>query len=1287
MLRLCARGLAAALRGAVPALLIAALAGLASFSANASHVVVQSHAGDWVGNGQDYEYRLFDSAVDVVSDPWGVSILIPGWEFSFSTPDRSPLAIGDYPNAQRHQFQEAGHPGLDIAGLGAGCNKVAGSFTVYDVGFDTGGKLARLAVDGVQYCEGGPRPLYFFLRYGPTLVPIFVPRTSAVGGEDRVVTPGTPVILDGSASVAADGGPLTYRWTQVAGPPVTLAAGAVTQFAAPAVDAGWATLVFDLTVTDSGGKTAVDRVTVISSDSIQPVSQLRIESPEGEWLGNGYTFETAIRDDKIELDRNNQNGIEVQIDDLPLAGQPSLHLTTAAYRYGEIGVGPQNIAYRYAAGSGKASLDATLGGRGCSGSTGHYVVHDVGYTDRGHITRLAMDLVVHCDGGRPFTAYLRFNSVVPIKSRMPIASAGDNLVLIPGQPGRVSAKTSWPGGSPIVSYRWRQLSGPAIAFGPADASEIELKAPDSVPSGGRNFEFELRVRNEDGHEDVDTVAVHVTGDAERKSYAYVEALGTGDYVFGAGSRYLDLNTGDFQSFAEGVGSAFELLRLEFNDDTNWNFWFYVGSDGLHTGVYPALDGNVEGRTYLALSGDGRGGGSTLGWMVVHELERDAAGRIAVIAFDFLMQGGSGGPLRGVVRYNSKVPFTSSVPVASAGPDLSSLAGDVVRLDSGSSYFGDAEIASVRWTQVSGPPVELVARGRNAWFAAPASGGTLIFELVITTADGKRTKSRVRVVVQPTGERRSILVLEGDRGEMLTYGQRYVMPMEAWRAAMHTDNGNQLDISMYGLPHPAAAGFRAPSGQPLRVGSYENARDYEQTPLGPQHLPGMFWEVDRLSCVPSRGRFDVREIGKDTSGQVTRFAADFQYVCEGSTRWLRGELRVDSAVPVGEVAPIARSGPDLQVRSARTFTLDGGASGSALGLGTTASWRQVSGPAIGIEQPASKVTGAEAPTVASGTATAEFELQVEDAAGRRAVDRASVTVVGDAERWSEIAVTRTAITNGKTVQHAQHDVNNSYQRLLHPDATNYGLRSEGPELIYMGFGVDQPNGFIPEGVIRVGDALPRLVFNGFGDNVSCTGVDGALRVVDARHSGNGLTSLAVDFDLLCGQQQFWGYARINSSVPVETDRAFVNAGPDLEVPETGEALLFGLGSLIVNDRIESYEWRQVSGPAANVRPYQRGAVSVVAPHVTADSDLVFELKVTSSRGISGTDQVVVRVLNTDTEPPPPGGGGRGGGGGGTTDPLALIIVALLLHAPSRRRVRRSGIMPAACRTVSFAIPRS
>lgn len=85
---------------------------------------------------------------------------------------------------------------------------------------------------------------------------------TAVAGPKDLNTFAKQIQLDATKSTSSDGGQLIYRWAMAQGSPVAAIANANTATPTVQFPTGPAPYVFELTVTDSAGRTATDRVTV-----------------------------------------------------------------------------------------------------------------------------------------------------------------------------------------------------------------------------------------------------------------------------------------------------------------------------------------------------------------------------------------------------------------------------------------------------------------------------------------------------------------------------------------------------------------------------------------------------------------------------------------------------------------------------------------------------------------------------------------------------------------------------------------------------------------------------------------------------------------------------------------------------------------------------------------------------------------------------------------------------------------------------------------------------------------
>jgi hypothetical protein len=96
-------------------------------------------------------------------------------------------------------------------------------------------------------------------------------------------------------------------------------------------------------------------------------------------------------------------------------------------------------------------------------------------------------------------------------------------------------------------------------------------------------------------------------------------------------------------------------------------------------------------------------------------------------------------------------------------------------------------------------------------------------------------------------------------------------------------------------------FWAPPGEVLAVGSYEGAASF--FPLDPGQ-PGLHVGGNSGYCLNAVGRFEVKQIGFDTTGALEHFWATFEQDCAGAP--LLGEVRFNADVPVVLEAPSRRT---------------------------------------------------------------------------------------------------------------------------------------------------------------------------------------------------------------------------------------------------------------------------------------------------------------------------------------------------------------------------------------------
>ncbi|MCC2674978.1 MAG: hypothetical protein K0R58_1925 [Ramlibacter sp.] len=136
--------------------------------AGQTQIVVNSDAGDFVGQGRTYTYTQADAIIKVQADGGELAVRIEGdesWAANFALPNsQGTFSPGSFLNLTRYPFHDPAVGGLQWSGDGRSCNTVTGSFRVNTAEY-VGSELIAIDLDFVQHCEGETPALYGNIRW------------------------------------------------------------------------------------------------------------------------------------------------------------------------------------------------------------------------------------------------------------------------------------------------------------------------------------------------------------------------------------------------------------------------------------------------------------------------------------------------------------------------------------------------------------------------------------------------------------------------------------------------------------------------------------------------------------------------------------------------------------------------------------------------------------------------------------------------------------------------------------------------------------------------------------------------------------------------------------------------------------------------------------------------------------------------------------------------------------------------------------------------------------------
>jgi hypothetical protein len=567
------------------------------------------------------------------------------------------------------------------------------------------------------------------------------------------------------------------------------------------------------------------------------------------------------------------------------------------------------------------------------------------------------------------------------------------------------------------------------------------------------------------------------------------------------------------------------------------------------------------------------------------------------------------------------------PNANAGSAFSAGGGTTASLNGTASNGGDGDPITYQWTQVSGPSVILTgATTATPSFTVPAASQvaqTMTFRLFVNDGLATSFPSDVTVTI-PTN---APPVVNAGPDATATAG------------SLVTLSGSGTDLEN----DPISFAWSQSSGTPVTLNGANTASATFTAPA------------------------------KTANGQTLTFALTGN---DGNTTGAPDT--VDITVPAN-VGPTANPGPQQIVGGGTVATLNGSASTDGDGDTLSYSWSQTSGPQVTITNPNSAVATFTAPPSANTAQTLTFELTVSDGIGSNAASTGvtipvngapvvsagpDVTVPGGSQvgltgtatdpesdpltyQWTQLGGPNVTLAGATTLtpSFTAPARTQSAQVLTFAFTANDGTSTSSPDSI----DVTVPANFTPvanAGLDVTVSGGSQVTLNGAGSSdgdgdtltYQWTQTSGPPVTLSSSTAANptfttpigGAQVQTISFDLVVSDG-ITSSAADSVTISVNPNAAPVaNAGVDQGPINTGQTVtLDGTGSTDPDNNALTYQWTQVSGPAATLSSPTAARPTFVAPNVQGTQNLVFQLVVNDGSVDSPPDTVTIGVRAVGT----------------------------------------------------------